>query len=350
MNNIRFVTRVTCLFVCCATAVSLPLSVSAETVPEKQTGMPVETIEKPIDDLILARNYNEARDKLASQKDSISAADFAYWSAKIGLAEANDDHQKEIQAQFGRLMFITYNADDSKAPPKVKVALEAINKAIAAEPKRAEFYLLRSELYNLARLPVHQIGDLTQVISLDPLDPKAYVKRAEVWKVGSQFYAPAELECCTNPDLKASLKKTWRDSRESDATKASDSIVRELALKDYDKAIEVKPEDDAAYFERAEMRRRTGDNKGAIQDSLKVYELTGNNSMFAQTLAELYMKDGQYEKAVDYWTKYLKDFTMDKESFVKRAECYTKLGKVAEADADIKTSKEEWNPAGAKRE
>lgn len=99
------------------------------------------------------------------------------------------------------------------------------------------------------------------------------------------------------------------------------------AIKNYDKAIELNPNDANAYVGRSNAYYHLGQKERAIQDSNKVIELDPNNDMAYNNRGWGYFELGQYDQAIQYFDKALELNPDNEEAKTNREECLKEIGK-----------------------
>ena len=103
------------------------------------------------------------------------------------------------------------------------------------------------------------------------------------------------------------------------------------ALQDYNKAIELDPNNEGKYNNRADLYLKMNDFDKALADVNHSIDLGGGYVSFI-TKGEIYIAMGKYSDAIELFTQALSYNEKGKESFEYRAKCYRKL---AEAEQDF---------------
>ncbi len=292
MNNIRFVTRVTCLFVCCATAVSLPISVGAETVLDKQTAQVKEAASAPavvppsgktdsttVQEMLAAQRFAQCREYLEHEKARLSASDYNYWLAKSWLKEEQSDELKKTEEAMKKAGD-SFSSRGGKPtvedmPPKLRNAMTSINLAIDASPKSANFYQLRSEIYSQWSMDVQAISDASKAIELEPKNGQQYLSRAAAWYAAFKIDL-AEVAVCSDARLKERLLEIARlpDEKQHKA-------IMMKALDDINEAVRLNPKDAYCYCLRSKVIQSLGYRwKDVLNDQTRAIELDPKNARY----------------------------------------------------------------------
>lgn len=174
-------------------------------------------------------------------------------------------------------------------------AIKLYDRIIQMAPREPRYYVRRGLLYNQLCMFDESLCDFSKSIQLKPT-AEAYRVRAETyWK----------------------LRKTKE------------------CLADYAEAIKLAPNDMKALKQRSHILRIEGRYKEAIVDAEKAIKLgaKGPHQIYPD-IAESYMKLGQYEKAVETYTRLIEIAPDLSTGYYGRAAAYEKLGKSALAKKD----------------
>ena len=107
-----------------------------------------------------------------------------------------------------------------------------------------------------------------------------------------------------------------------------ENIARDdLALKDYLKAIELKPAYEGAYFNAGNIYYRDKKYGLALQNYNKVVELNPNNSDSYYNRGQIYRESGECKKAIEEYTKTISLNNNYAKAFLNRAYCLKKQNK-----------------------
>lgn len=107
-----------------------------------------------------------------------------------------------------------------------------------------------------------------------------------------------------------------------------------LALKNYDKAINLDPKLAKAYYNRGNVKYDLEDYLGAIADCEKAIALNPNliDAYFNLAISKYHLKE--YEGAIKYFDQAVRINAQDGESYCWRGMAYYKIGKTNEACKD----------------
>jgi len=341
MNNIRFVTRVTCLFVYCATAVSLPVSVSAETVPEKEAApAPVPaTADKSdtttVQELLAAQRFTQCREYLEHEKARLSASDYNYWLAKSWLKEEQSDELrvteealKETGAAFSSRGSKTTLED---MPPKLRNAMTFINLAINASPQRSDLYRLRSEIYSFWNMDAPAIIDASKAIEVEPKNPGNYISRARAWYDGFMI-KPSAIANGTDSQLRARLLDISK-LLENEQNRA----MKKEALSDINAAIELNSKEGHFYSFRSKiLQSLEAARNDVLADQTRAIERDPQNAKYYHDRAYTWqwLTPPDFEKALSDADKAIELEPHQSSHRMLRADCLLALHRWDEVDAE----------------
>jgi tetratricopeptide (TPR) repeat protein len=241
---------------------------------------------------IAARQYDNA-DKVAGDM--------------LAIAQKRPDEPKLIADAWLEVGRVKSSAD------RKEEAIEAFNKAVAADPKSIAAYRARGIAYDELNQYRKAISDFSIIIVLDPKDENAYEWRSWVYQAEDE---------------------------------------KEKAIADLSEAIRIGGSDESAYDNRARLYVVTGHYKEAIADYGESLELNGNPWTYMYR-ANTYAKISKYDEAIADYSKALdsKYFvahsyhpedpaeksnynTMGAAVYAQRAKCYEALGQKDRAQAD----------------
>ena len=106
------------------------------------------------------------------------------------------------------------------------------------------------------------------------------------------------------------------------------------AIEDYNQVIELNPDDASAYKERAEAKRKLGDHTGAIEDYNQATQLDPKDPFTYRASADAKRKSGDYTGAIEDYTHAITLNPEDAEAYKNRGKARAKLGDDAEAIED----------------
>ncbi len=179
---------------------------------------------------------------------------------------------------------------------KFKQAVKLYSKAIKANPNHFKSYCYRGEAYSELDKFDLALTDLDKAISIDSTFPDSYLNRSFLYyitkkyqdaivdftksidmnhEVGMSYYFRAQSHLMLDQvdsaivDLTAAIEMSLKEDYSDYALRASLNHVLDYdiaALKDYNKAIELKPDQISYYNKRGEVKLSLNDNRGAIED------------------------------------------------------------------------------------
>ena len=127
-----------------------------------------------------------------------------------------------------------------------------------------------------------------------------------------------------------------------------DKETRAQAIRDFDKAIKLNPNDASYYYNRGLVYKRSWYDKKAIDDFYKAIELDQNFAANAhKKCGDIHLRQGseyetqiRYEKAIQEYNEAIEFNPNDYESYYNRGKCYQALGDAEKAQADFEKAKE----------
>jgi len=170
---------------------------------------------------------------------------------------------------------------------KYDYALLDLNKAIETNPELAEAYYQRAILYKFVKAEYESaMDDFDKAIELNPNVSSYYTERGELY-VFEKEYDKAFADCnkAIMLDSKAADAYAWRGH-------IYYSIKRDnnKAIKDYSKAIEIRPQLIGYWISRAEVYFDMGEYKKAINDCNKAIEIDPDHAAEAFVLRDIIYK------------------------------------------------------------
>lgn len=106
------------------------------------------------------------------------------------------------------------------------------------------------------------------------------------------------------------------------------------AMSDYDTAIEISPNNFLAHYNRGLLRQQLGDDNKAIEDFNYVLEMEPENVMALFNRAVLLDKTGDLKGAIRDYSRVIEKFPNFWTGLQYRAACYRKMGMIAKAEKD----------------
>ena len=173
---------------------------------------------------------------------------------------------------------------------------------------------------------------LNAMIKAEPNDAELYFERALYHKLLGSYHAAAQdlkiVELLKYPHYRFELYsiKGYCDYKDKAWYKA---------IEDYNFAIEINPNADFCYVNRAAAFMKIKRYKLAIADCHKAIKLNSYAPQAFSLVGECYYRSGQYKYAIRYLTKAIKRNSKDANSFYFRGASYLKLGQKLAGDLDL---------------
>ena len=268
--------------------------------------------------------------------------------AKANKIDASDSQVKEWLPQFERLQ---------KFLPQIKTLDAQIAKS-PNDPAAAGLLLERARIFTLAGRPLLALDDAERALKLQPASMRARIQTAEALLDDNRAEDAAELQVGKDllrgddkhvseqalHGLGALDARLLANPRDVDALAARSKILRELrqftlAFADARAALAIDDKSAAAHFEAAHDFDGLGQSKEALAHACTATELDPNDSAKWLFRGILERQCADFTAAIESQTRSLK---ID-ESLValnEREQCERRLGKINEADADLRRIRE----------
>jgi len=268
--------------------------------------------------------------------------------AKANKIDASDSQVKEWLPQFERLQ---------KFLPQIKTLDVQIAKS-PNDPAAAGLLLERARIFTLAGRPLLALDDAERALKLQPASMRARIQTAEALLDDNRAEDAAELQVGKDllrgddkhvseqalHGLGALDARLLANPRDVDALAARSKILRELrqftlAFADARAALAIDDKSAAAHFEAAHDFDGLGQSKEALAHACTATELDPNDSAKWLFRGILERQCADFTAAIESQTRSLK---ID-ESLValnEREQCERRLGKINEADADLRRIRE----------
>lgn len=108
----------------------------------------------------------------------------------------------------------------------------------------------------------------------------------------------------------------------------------QAAIEDYNQVIKLNPDDASAYKERAEAKRKLSNHASAIDDYNQALKLNPKDAFTYRVSADAKRKSGDYAGAIEDYNQAIKLNPEDAEAYKKRGQVKAELGEDAEAIED----------------
>jgi tetratricopeptide (TPR) repeat protein len=233
--------------------------------------------------------------------------------------------------------------------------------AIGKDPKHGRAYLQRAKLLTMEKKWHLVIEDSTRAIELLPGNAEPHILRAGARMARMEFdkaipdydkaieLKPKDGELLLNRGIARAKKRDLVPATE-DFTKAIElgvtgayprraearSMLRQYkeAIADYDKAIELKPEETELYVGRGRTKHDADEPDGGVADLLKALELQPGNGVAFLYLCEARAKKKDWDGLIGDMTKRIESNPKDSKAYHERGRARLQKGDSEGAIAD----------------
>jgi alkylhydroperoxidase family enzyme len=239
------------------------------------------SLESTLEELIRAKRYNACGRLIESSKSKFLSSDYRYWRAKLCFAEQVSEaeaYEKASRRKYdwnyvtGPQFYGLVNLSS-----KLRSALALINSSIRNRPGHAQYYALRSEIYNAGQMKAEAIIDITRAINLSPHSARSYFLRASYWVYGFNDFERSKNFKCQNISLRRKFAKI---GCLEDYQKRDDLALKE-AISDLDVSIALNKNSAESYSLRAKVRSGLDQpNVLSLEDCSRAIQLEPKNPKF----------------------------------------------------------------------
>ena len=261
--------------------------------------------------------------------------------AKANKMDATDSQVKEWLPEFEQLQ---------KFLPQIKT----VDAQIAKSPDNAALLLERARVLILAGRPLLAIDDAERAFKLQPSSMRARIQLAEALLDAGQSDDAAKLD--VDKYLRRGEDKHVSDEalrelgtldarlsanpRDADALVARAKILRELrqytlALADANAALAINDKSAAAHFEAAQNLDRLFRQKEALSQAQIATELDPQDSNMWFFRGVLERQRADFAGAIASQTRSI-EISESLDALTEREQCQRRIGKTAQADADLR--------------
>ncbi|PWT79701.1 MAG: hypothetical protein C5B58_13000 [Acidobacteria bacterium] len=261
--------------------------------------------------------------------------------AKANKMDASDSQVKEWLPQFERLQ---------KFLPRIK----ALDAQIAKSPNDIGLLLERARLFTLAGRPLLALDDAQRALNLQPASMQARIQTAEALLDTDRPEDAAKLQVNDKlartedkhvseqalRELHTLDQRLLADPKDPDALAARSKILRDLrqftlALADANAALAINDKSAAAQFEAAQALDGLDRQKEALAHARIATELDPKNSAKWFLRGVLERQRADFPAAIESQTRSL-EISESVIALIEREQCERRIGKVAQADADLR--------------
>ncbi|WP_310481178.1 tetratricopeptide repeat protein [Chamaesiphon sp. VAR_48_metabat_403] len=233
-------------------------------------------------------------------------------------------------------------------------AIAELDRAIAANPKKAAAYYLRANAYQMLGDRSAVLSDLNRAIELDDRNASAYYLRGNVLYANQNYqgaaadfnrtvaldpkYTQAYLLLAIVAQVQGDLpgaqsaytKMIAIDPQNTLAYQNRAGVRVQLnnfpgAIEDFSQIIKITPENISAYDSRANFRKPTGDLTGAIADYTKIIQLSPNNLRAYSYRAEIYRGRKEWSLALQDYASMVKINPNEIDAYAEQLKIYQQL-------------------------
>jgi tetratricopeptide (TPR) repeat protein len=251
----------------------------------------------PKADLAQAR-LNRAIARTALGDNVLATADYL---------EAQQHYQAAIDPMNPDALHLYHMGVTSEGLGDTEAALRRYNEAIRADPKLTFAYYSRGTLLaTRERAYRRAIGDFDKVLSLEPTNADAFIRRGEAYsQIGDFGHALADINRAIELDPAHSAAYGARGLANERYGKSA------AALRDFDAAVLINPRDAGALRNRGALYAKLGQHDRAIQDFNSVIAVAPNDPIAFFDRGYAHFGKRQYSlAAIDYGTAIALDPTL----------------------------------------
>ncbi len=205
---------------------------------------------------------------------------------------ATDALSSQLSEKAAKELFKSLREYGKGKPDK---AVKAIDKALTKQPEYLPALYLRAFYHVSASQTDKAVSDYDRILSIAPDEEKALWEKAQILENKVEYTAAL-------------------------------SVINQL--------LKHNPNHAAAYALRGTINQQLGDGETAMKDFLAAARLTPDADLFYQ-IAETYLQNKMYHKAVRFFTKHLQLDTASVYGYLNRGVAYYEMGKASQAIDDF---------------
>jgi lipoprotein NlpI/uncharacterized RDD family membrane protein YckC len=216
-------------------------------------------------------------------------------------------------------------------------AISNYNKAIEINPRYAEAYTNRGVAYGEKDQYGKAISDFSKAIEINPRDAKAYYLRAFVYlhkkedeKAWDDVHKAQNFGGQVPPRFLKAFGEAYKRRGFGWAKKGEWT----RAIADFNKAIELTPDDAMAYLYRGSSCAEKDEIDQAIADYNKAIEIEPRNAWAYSQRGLAYNRKGQYDKAIAEYTEAIEIDPLNTPFYVNRGDAWDHKGNLDRAIAN----------------
>lgn len=241
----------------------------------------IKSLEPMLEELILAKRYDACGRLIESSKSKLLPSDYRYWRAKLYLA-VDVSEAEAYQKAASRKYDCNYGTGPQfyglvSLSSKLRRALALINSSIRNRPRQAQYYALRSEIYNAGQMKAEAIIDITRAINLSPHSARSHYLRASYWVYGHNDFERSKNFKCQN----LILRRKFAEICSLEDWRKGDELALKEAINDLNVSIALNKNSAESYSLRARVRSGLDQPEGlSLEDCSRAIQLEPKNPKF----------------------------------------------------------------------
>ena len=246
--------------------------------------------------------------------------------------EAVADFTKAMEFSSDNVSLLTARGSAYAENKQYDNAMEDYSLAVKRNPKNKFTYYERGRLNFTMNDTIAALNDFSKVIELDKFSAMGWSARGLIYLRNEKFAEAIS-------DLNEAILLDER---------ACDYINRALAryqindlrgaMADYDKALEVNPNEYLGYYNRGLLRAQVGDNNRAIDDFNMVLKFNPEEYTAMLNRAMLRVETGDIQGAITDYTAIINKYPNFFPAYYMRSEARAKIGQKKSAELDYNTA------------
>ena len=207
-----------------------------------------------------------------------------------------------------------------------ELALADYTIVIALDKENPKSYDARAKCYIVMKENTAALKDLDKAVDLDPKSPQCYINRGNFYRAYYQKDDLALKDYAIAINISTDTYQTTR-ALNNRALIFQDQKKYDLALEEYNKAIDISPKEPKPYSNRASIYIQQGKFDDALKDYSKAIELDPTNAERYDARSLFYYSKQDLEKALDDNSKSIELDPNNELYFYRRGDLYGELKK-----------------------
>lgn len=239
------------------------------------------------------------------------------------------DGTQQVTSSVGSVKSLLDQATQSLQQRQWQPALQSLSEAIRLDPKCSEAFFQRGSLLADAGQPAAALADFAKAIELSPDNAKLHHTRGFLLMTQSKLDdAVADF----SKTIELDPKHTQAFNNRGLAWLAKGDVNQALA--DFNDALKIDGKYTEALINRGFALYRSGKHKQALADYDRALTLNPNNVNALNNRGLAFFELEDFEKAANDFTQATTHDRYNAKFYLQRRECWLKLGRDAEAQAD----------------